>query len=136
MNKINLSLLGVATAAIALSGGETLANTFTPVDFSASHNWRFQDIQSSYPEGDNTILGGVPFNIPTGGNNGWYSLYATGSDPRTLEISVGLQGIQKVHTLINTGWGQPGPNSYAKPSIPLELLIMEQTVFRELCSQV
>ena len=65
-----------------------------------------------YPTG-NLILKGIPFYIPTSGNNFWNSHYAGGPNPRTLSIDVNIYGVTEVHTLMNTFWGQPGPNSYA-----------------------
>lgn len=85
---------------------------FLPIDFSASHNTRLQSINSQYPEGNNLILGDVPFNIPTGGNNIWRA-ELIGSNPQMIEIKVDAFGVSEIHTLINTWWGQPGPNSYA-----------------------
>jgi hypothetical protein len=86
--------------------------TFIPVDFSSFHNVRLQSIQpnaNQFPEGDNLQLGGVPFDIPAGGLNVW----SAGPGNTTITVPVGIFGVDKVHTLINTGWGQPGPNSYA-----------------------
>jgi hypothetical protein len=66
-----------------------------------------------YPSG-NVTLGGVPFTIPTRGNNAYSSEVATGngSGTATLIIPVNVADVDMVHTLINTIWGQSGPNSY------------------------
>jgi hypothetical protein len=48
-----------------------------------------------------------------GGNNYWNSYYAEGLNPRILEAPVNQYGVTEVHTLINTLWGRPGPESYA-----------------------
>jgi hypothetical protein len=100
-----------------LEGRELLTFTYVPVNFSQFDNVR---IQTSYPyanklpEGQVT-LGGVPFNIPVGGKNAWASGLGTAAPyPRSLDIPVGQYGVGEVQTLLNTWWGQPGPNSYVK----------------------
>jgi hypothetical protein len=103
---ILLAMLGLAADARA---------TFITVDFSTFHNARMQSFQSEasqYPEGDNTILGGVPFDIPAGGNNAWIG-NGNGSSPVSITVPVAIDGVDKIHTLISTAWGQPGPNSYS-----------------------
>ncbi|MFH0980155.1 MAG: CARDB domain-containing protein, partial [Planctomycetota bacterium] len=89
-----------------------LGAVYQPLDFSASHNGRLQDSDGGFPEGD-VVLGGVPFSIPVGGNNCWTSGSVPGPNPIVLDIPVNLPGALEVHTLINTGWGQPGPTAYA-----------------------
>jgi len=74
------------------------------VDLSEFHNSRLQDIRAEYPEGDVT-LGTIPFSISTGGNNIWSSNYSD-PNPHQIDISVGISGVSKVYTLINTDWGQ------------------------------
>ncbi|MCL2936618.1 MAG: hypothetical protein MGU50_08570 [Trichodesmium sp. MAG_R02] len=54
----------------------------------------------------NLELGNVPFDIPNTTNNIWHSRFASGPNPRTLTVDVGLFGVTEVHTLINTFWGQ------------------------------
>jgi len=93
------------------------ALTYQPVDFSSSFNGNLQNTNSQYPSG-NVTLGGVPFDIGlngSGGNNFWngYIAAGTGSETETLNINVGVFGVSEVDTLINTDWGQFGPNSYA-----------------------
>ncbi len=61
----------------------------------------------------NLTFNGVPFNIPETGNNIWDSYSATGTNPRFIDISINKFGITEVHTLINSSYGQRGPNSYA-----------------------
>src|SRR5262249_36698916 len=91
------------------------ALSFTPVDFSALQNVRFHAFQptcAALPAGD-VGLGGVPFHIPTVGNDAWWAFLAPGPNPRVLDVPVSVAGAQEVHTLINTTFGLPGPNSYA-----------------------
>ncbi|RLJ01815.1 MAG: hypothetical protein DRP11_03845, partial [Candidatus Aenigmatarchaeota archaeon] len=77
---------------------------YNAVAFSTFHNSRLQDICAEYPEGD-VILGSIPFSIPTGGNNMWSSRYSD-PNPHQIDISVGVSGVSKVYTLINSDWGQ------------------------------
>ena len=74
------------------------------VGFSTFHNSRLQDMSAEYPEGD-VILASIPFSIPTGGNNMWSSSYSD-PNPHQIDISVGVSGVSKVYTLINSAWGQ------------------------------
>ena len=83
-----------------------------PALFAASANARLQSINSGFPQGE-VVLGGVPFSIPTSGNNIWHSANAPGNNPRLIDIPVDIWRAQEVHTLINTYWGITGPSSYA-----------------------
>jgi hypothetical protein len=86
------------------------------VDFSASHNLRLQDLlggsASQLPEG-NLTLGGVPFSIPTGGNNFWSAAPGMAANPRVLEVPIGIDGVDKVYTLMNTFWGEKAAGTKA-----------------------
>ena len=92
--------------------GSAFGSLFQTIDFSSSHNWRMQDFSVTnaphLPEGD-VVLGGVPFSIPSGTNNVWYSdEERPDPPPYVLEIDVNEYGIEGVHTLINTGGGVTG----------------------------
>ena len=94
------------------------ASFYQAVDFSSFHNERMQSDPgligaATFPEGSQ-VLGGIPFDIPTGGNNYWNAEYATGANPRQIDIPVNRFGVSEVHTLINTFWGQAGLPSLAK----------------------
>lgn len=108
---VSLTLLGLSPA-LALCG------TFHSINFSADHNHRLQNNtgdSAEYPEGSVT-LGGVPFEIPTGGNNAWHSVSATTSTtaPVSLDVSVNQFGVESVFTLINNYWGRAGAPALAK----------------------
>lgn len=68
---------------------------------------------SNYPIG-NQNFGGVPFSIPTGPNNYWNAGAAAdfGSGTVRITIPVGIAGVTSAFTLLNTMWGQPGPEAY------------------------
>ena len=72
------------------------------------------DNSTPWPRGDVT-LGGVPFRIPVLDPSVWKSEdpFMTGPNPRTLDILVNQQGVDRVYTLINTGGGALGPTAYA-----------------------
>lgn len=90
-----------------------MLSLYHTIDFSHVHNANLQlDMDPGFPAGTVT-LGGVPFDIPASGVNYWHSVAAGGPNPRTIEVAVNRFGVQEVHTLINTYWGQPGPASYA-----------------------
>lgn len=101
-----------ATVAVLLIFTGSAFGSFQTIDFSSSHNWRMQDFgvtnAQHLPEG-NVVLGGVPFSIPVGTNNVWYSdEERPDPPPYVLEIVVNEYGIEGVHTLINTGGGVTG----------------------------
>ncbi|MBW3623260.1 MAG: Ig-like domain-containing protein [Armatimonadetes bacterium] len=85
---------------------------YQPVDLSLFYNSRHSDLSGGLPKGS-TVLGGIPFDLPVSGNDHWTSSLVPGPNPRTLDVPVNLSGVTEVHTLINTGWGKPGPESYA-----------------------
>ncbi len=96
-------------AVVTIAVGPASAN-FKTIDFSSSHNWRMQDFPPTnaqyFPEGD-VVLGGVPFSIPTEGNNVWLATHYTDACD-VLEIIVNEYGVDGVHTLINTSGGVTG----------------------------
>lgn len=104
---VNVAGIGAYTAPIA--GVTPVVGAVTPIDLSALANRRLQSVGfgavGQLPEGDMT-LGGVRFAIPVGGNNVWTGEAAIGGNPRTLDVPVNAVGVTKVHTLINTLWGE------------------------------
>ena len=107
--KRSLILLWVLVGVLCTSSPSLLAG-FVPVDFSSHYNHRIQDRNSSFPEG-NVVLGGVPFNIPVGGDNEWgsgdgWGGGSSGNDGQwILEVPILEFGVTTVYTLINTDWG-------------------------------
>jgi len=81
----------------------------TTIDLAPYANRRLQAIGfgavSKLPEG-NMILKGIGFAIPIGGNNIWTGAAASGANPRILDVPINATGVTKVHTLINTLWGE------------------------------
>jgi hypothetical protein len=65
----------------------------------------------NFPKGL-THLAGVPFDLPTTGNNVWYT--DDGNNWTTIQHSIPMNvfGARSVYTLINDSWGIPGPASY------------------------
>lgn len=104
----------VATLTASLATIPAIAD-YVRIDLSPFANARIQTYQScaaTYPEGD-VLLGGVPFSIQNvGGNNAWNAQNAGGPHPRELEIPIYAKHAVEVHTLINTFYGQNGPESY------------------------
>ncbi len=105
---------------------------YQPVDFSTFHNRNMKadvnriGVEATPPTGD-VILGGVPFSIPTAGRNVWNSYFDVRPNPRGIEIAVRVRAAVEVHTLINSDWGLPGPQSYAH----LEFVGSAGAVFRK-----
>jgi hypothetical protein len=88
-------------------------STFTPIPLGSAANGSYAAIDPAFPTG-NVTLGGVPFVIPAKGNNVVWNNYPAG--PKTgiivKDFPVRVAGVTQVHTLINTAYGQAGPNSY------------------------
>ncbi|HXM44902.1 MAG TPA: hypothetical protein VN924_26935 [Bryobacteraceae bacterium] len=94
-----------------------------PIDISALVNepWTFDSAPggawilngSTFPTGSQNF-GGVPFAIPTGPNNYWGAAAAVnfGTGVVSLTIPVGVSGVTSAFTLLNTMWGEAGPNAY------------------------
>ena len=94
----------------------TVAGVVTPIDLSSLANQRLQTLGygavGMLPEGK-VALGGIPFSIPVGGTNVWSGGAAIGPNPRSLDVSVNAAGATRVHTLINTLWGERSPGAMA-----------------------
>jgi hypothetical protein len=108
-----MSLLTLAATAL-LTTSRAEGGLLT-VDFSTHHNLRIQDLEGSagqFPEGD-VVLSGVPFAIPAGGVNAWSAAVGHTTEPVTLDIAVNIFGVDRVHTLINTFWGEDVPGTKA-----------------------
>ncbi len=111
------SIIAVAFAAVSASAGEI------PIDISSLVNepWTFSHDPvgfaifngNTFPTGLQNF-GGVPFAIPTGPNNYWAGGAAAdfGAGTVRLTIPIGQSGVTSVFTLINTMWGEPGPDAY------------------------
>ncbi|MDX2018035.1 MAG: hypothetical protein SFY95_10410 [Planctomycetota bacterium] len=116
MNK----LLGLALAAGVCASAHA---QYTTLDFSSQFNISRSGALiangPTYPFGAQTFAG-VPFAMGGTANAGdlwaWGALLNQDSSvaggTRTLEIDVNVFGVREAYTLINTHWGQSGPNSY------------------------
>ncbi|MBN8596449.1 MAG: hypothetical protein J0L78_02120 [Planctomycetes bacterium] len=101
----------VAFASVCTVG---FATTLRPVDLTSKYNSRRQTYccnSVDYPGGLATYLG-VPFNLgPYAANN---TVNMSGTGVVTTSIPVNREKVLRVFTLINTGWGAPGPASYLR----------------------
>lgn len=111
-----LMALAIAFTTASARAGEI------PIDISALANepWTFVGPNgfiitngSTFPTGAQNF-GGVPFTIPAGPNNYWAGGAAAnfGSGTVRLTVPVGVYGATTVFTLLNTMWGQFGPQAY------------------------
>jgi hypothetical protein len=87
------------------------AGQFTTVSIADLANGRLQDGNTAYPSGPAVLLGGVPFDIPSVGNN--YFATSAGAGTVTLTVPIGSAGVAGVHTLINTFWGENVRGTFA-----------------------
>jgi len=98
------------TVALVLLAVPAAASTI-PVDISgiANESWSLFIGGNTIPTG-NQMYNGVPFDIPSGSDNGWFAF--NGSSPATVTLNIGVANVTTVYTLMDTIWGQPGPASY------------------------
>jgi hypothetical protein len=110
MNTMKCSVVGLVLGAAAATQSLAMDSYFVTVNMLPYAN---QSLGRSTFATGSLVLAGVPFRIENQGNNIWSAAVPGGSGTRTLEVIVNLEGVKKVHTLINTDWGQAGPVSYA-----------------------
>jgi len=114
--RLAVSLIAIAFAAVSARAGEI------PIDIGGLVNepWTYTGPNdfliingSTFPIG-NQNFGGIPFAIPTGPNNYWAGAAAADFGPGVvaLTIPVGVSGVTSVFTLINSMWGEAGPQAY------------------------
>lgn len=109
----------MAGLVVALASSAAFAQ-YQTVDFSAQFNMNRQDSilgsGGTFPVGNQTF-NSVPFAMGGDANTAtpwaWSAENAAGSNPRTLTVPTNIAGATTVYSLINTFWGQGGPNSYA-----------------------
>jgi hypothetical protein len=89
----------------------SLLSIFTPIPLGSEADLNAQTFAATYPTGDVTFAG-VPFSIPTSGNNIVWNNNGPHNGTIVKDFPVGVSGVTQVQTLINTTFGQPGPNSY------------------------
>ena len=103
-----LAAIGCLTLAPMASASSAATASFTTVQF--VRTWRMQNFEPGFPSGPQ-IFGGVPFAIPATGFNIWAS-YNVGL-PASRLLPVNVFGVDKVHTLMNTYWGEQAPGTLA-----------------------
>jgi TolB-like protein len=87
-------------------------NKAHPIDISGDANAWGAWNEETFPSGAR-ILAGIPFLIPDGKKRFWSAGFTDGGGrPVTLTIPVLEPGTRKAYFLMNTLWGQPGPQSY------------------------
>lgn len=106
-------------AVIATCAGCAAASAqaqFTTVSLATVANARLQTTWPTftgvpYPTGAQS-WGGVPWSIPTTGNNAWFSKDATGPNPRSVVIPVNVPQVRTVYALMNTWQGNTNQSLY------------------------
>lgn len=113
--KTSISLI----AGTLLSGMLTLGalpaaaapTSFTTIDLSSSANRSWTgDWGANFPTGGQTF-NGTPFQIASDTNGARYASAIYGS-ANPIVIAMDVKNAVSANSLINTIWGQPGPNSY------------------------
>jgi hypothetical protein len=87
--------------------------TFTPIPLGSAASFSLATVDPTYPTGSLTFSG-VPFVIAPAGNNVVWNNTGPSTGTIVKDIPVGVAGVTAIHTLINTTFGQPGPNSYLR----------------------
>lgn len=93
---------------------------YQTIDFSSDFNFSRTDgllaNGGTFPTGNQTYQS-VPFQIGSGANAndpwGWTAYRAVTGGPAKLTIPTNIFGVTDAYSIINTFWGQAGPNSYA-----------------------
>ncbi len=106
--------------AFGVLAASTASAQYQTVNFSGAFNFDRSDANlangSTFPTGAQTYQD-VPFQIGSGpGINdlwGWTGKNAVTGGPAKLAIPVEIFGVVEAYSLINTFWGQNGPNSFA-----------------------
>ncbi len=108
---IRNTILGVTALAALIAFDTPATATVVPIDISgiANYSWSIFSGGNTIPTG-NQVYNGLPFDIPSGANNAWIAF--NGSSPTSVTVNIGVADVTTVYSLIDTIWGQPGPNSY------------------------
>lgn len=105
--------LGLLAITLGLPFAEcSFGDSFVSVNIGRYATASLQAINSVYPSGSPVVLGDVPFDIPSVGNN-FIETSTFGDTVVALEFPIGLANVAGVHTLINTYWGEIGPGTLA-----------------------
>lgn len=99
-------------ALLFLAAGSARAVNYQPVGLGVNDTFAGFINGSDFPTGPQTF-GSIPFNIPASGNTIWHSRIGSAMDPKVLDVSVNLFGVQEVHTLIGSWWGEKINGTYA-----------------------
>jgi hypothetical protein len=111
-SSVRLSV-GALAFALALPVTESsFADSFTSVSIASHVNANLQAGNPAYPSGSPVVLGGVPFDIPSVGNN-YIETSSLGGGVVSIEFPIGVANVAGVHTLINTYWGENGRGTLA-----------------------
>jgi hypothetical protein len=108
---ISLASLGIQSASAALS--------FTQLDLNGNYNMSSSGNINGLPLGNQTYLGGVPFTQNNLQGQVWNAAYlpdGTTSAPggsNTKTINTNVADARGFYSVINTWWGDKGPNSFA-----------------------
>jgi hypothetical protein len=108
---ISLASLGIQSASAALS--------FTQLDLNGNYNMSSSGNIAGFPLGNQTYLGGVPFTQNNLQGQVWNAAYlpdGTTSAPggsNTKTINTNVADARGFYSVINTWWGDKGPNSFA-----------------------
>lgn len=106
-----IASFAAAVASVAALSADSCADTFSSVSIARYANANLQAGNTAYPSGSPVLLGGVPFDIPSSGNN--YVETSSIGGAVALDFPIGLANVAGVHTLINTYWGENGRGTLA-----------------------
>ena len=85
-----------------------------PIDIGGLVNDHGRLSQSELLPAGARILDGIPFLLPDGKNRYWRGQIAADGSARpvSLSMAIGRTSVSTAYFLLNTEWGQPGPQSY------------------------
>jgi hypothetical protein len=102
----------LASAVVVVAAGASSAlASFETIDLSSSYNIGHPALGfGTYPGGAQT-LGGVPFALGNQDSYFWSGQTASGGGTSTLVVRVNIFGVDAVHSILNTLWGQAGAST-------------------------
>lgn len=115
MRRLFLLLASGGVSLLAISSAHAQAYTTIPIAGLANTSLATLNLPFStgVPYGTPTTLGGVPFHLPSSGNNVWNAENAAGggSGTQTLTMTTNAPNTTGFYTLIGTYWGTAGAPS-------------------------
>lgn len=112
------STMCVGESAVLSITGST-SGKYSQLDISAFANFNWNTAVGGWTPAPQTgspvYYNGIPFNLPSTGNNAWNAEFATGANPRIMSLTLDCPvKVDTIFTLINTYWGEQAAGTLAQ----------------------